>query len=717
MAGPVVSPLALARPRATLGAALLVTVALGAAAAGVETDNSLPVWLPAGDPELVAYEAFRARFGEDSFVLAAAALDPGRPDSARDDDRAAFDALARDLAALPGVARVERGLRDDPVGRLLTGPDLVGLLVAPRPDLPVVERAALIDAVAARAARAPWPVHLAGPEVVNHAMDRGSRGSFAALFPVVVAITGLVLWGALGAWRVAVAVLALALVACVWTVGALALTGRSLNMVVVIVPALLVVLGTAYALHLVSAVRGDDWGRAVDETLAPCLLTAVTTAAGLLSLCTSGLTPVRDLGAFGALGVLIAFVLTFTALPALFRLVPARLPARRSATPMGAATGDLPRRWAGAVAARAPLILATSAALLALAAVGVGRLRIESHVLRFFAPDHPLRAATAAIEGGLTGLTPLEVWLEGPAREVLSAPVIAAARGFLDDARAEADVLGAVSPLDHDPRLAGLSPLAATRALRLALDEGAFDEPALVHHVRRAGDHLAVRVTLACRTTESEGSLALSERLRARLDERFAGAPVEARLTGSMPLLVRVQAALVRTQVASFGTALLVVAALLLVVYRAPLLVAAALLPNVAPVVLTLGAMGWAGVPLDVATVTVASIALGLVVDDTIHILHRVVEARRAAAPPLEAVAHALRAVGRPVLCTWLALAVGFAAFVAAPFRPTRDFGLLVAATSVTAVLGDLVLLPALLLVRDRTRTPAREEREDLTPC
>lgn len=707
-----VSRVALARPRATLGAALLVTAALGAAALGARTDNSLPVWLPRGDPELVAYEAFRARFGEDGFLLAAARVDPTG-------DRAALDALASDLAALPGVARVERGLRDDPAGRRLTGAALVGLLIVPRPDLPVAARAALVDAVAARVGQAPWPVHLAGPEVINHAMDAGSRGSFAALFPVVVAVTGLVLWGALGAWRVAVAVLALALVACVWTVGALTLAGRSLNMVVVIVPALLVVLGTAYSLHLVSAVRGDDWGRAADETFAPCLLTAVTTAAGLLSLCTSGLAPVRDLGAFGALGVLVAFGLTFTALPALFRLLPARLPGAAEVlfTSTGGATGDLPRRWAGAVARRAPLILAASAALLAFAALGVGRLRVESHVLRFFAPDHPLRAATAAIEEGLTGLTPLEVWVEGPARDVLSAPVIAAARGLLDDARGEPDVLGVVSPLDHDPRLAGLSPLAAARALRLALEEGALDAPALGSHLRRDGERLAVRVTLACRTTESEGSLALSERLRARLGERFAGAPVEARLTGSMPLLVRVQAALVRTQVASFGSALLVVAALLLAVYRAPLLVGAALLPNVAPVVLTLGAMGWAGVPLDVATVTVASIALGLVVDDTIHILHRVVEARRAAAPPLEAVAHALRAVGRPVLCTWLALAAGFAAFIAAPFRPTRDFGLLVAATSVTAVLGDLVLLPALLLVRDRTRATAREEREELTPC
>src|SRR5690606_16863180 len=116
-------------------------------------------------------------------------------------------------------------------------------------------------------------------------------------------------------------------VACVWTIGALALAGRSLNMVVVIVPALLIVLGTAYAIHVVTAIRrspgphdvgegdGDGDGnllRAAEHAFAPCLLTALTTAAGLASLVSSGLAPVRDLGLFGALGVLVAFVLTFT---------------------------------------------------------------------------------------------------------------------------------------------------------------------------------------------------------------------------------------------------------------------------------------------------------------------------------------------------------------------------------------------------------------------
>lgn len=708
---------AIARPRATLVVVGLVTALLGAAAAGVRTDNSLPVWLPGDDPELAVYERFRARFGEDSFVLAAT----DGVDLAREADRAALAAVVRDLAAVPGVAQVrgpvaaDGALSEDIVARRLVGPGdgprMVGLLVTPRADMPQAERPAFVDAVAARLRAAPRPFHLAGPEVINRDMDAGSQASFGTLFPVVVVvISGVLLW-ALRAPAVVAAVMLTAGAACVWTIGVLGLAGRSLNMVVVIVPALLVVLGTAYAIHVVTvALRpgpGEEQGdllHAAEHAFAPCLLTALTTAAGLVSLVTSGLAPVRDLGVFGAVGVMVAFLLTFTALPAALALL-----RPRPSTAPPAASGrddDLAGRWTAGVARRAPLILATGALLMAGSVMGMRALRVESHVLRFFAPDHPLRADTAAIEAGLVGLTPIEAWLEGPEDAVLSADAIAAARAFTADALGEPDVQAVISPLDHDPRLGSLPPLAAAKVLRRALTGGELDltDPTLARYVRRdaAAGTLAVRLTLCCKTTESERSLALSERLRDRLAARFGLPGVEAHVTGAIPLLVRVQALLVRTQVSSFAGALVVVAAIMLAAYRAPLLVLAALVPNIVPVLLTLGIMGWAGVPLDVATVTVASIALGLVVDDTIHMLHRYVEARGQGAAPRPAVASALRVVARPVLLTWLAMALGFAAFGAAPFRPTRDFGLLVAATSVSAVACDLLLLPALLLVGAR---------------
>jgi predicted RND superfamily exporter protein len=119
------------------------------------------------------------------------------------------------------------------------------------------------------------------------------------------------------------------------------------------------------------------------------------------------------------------------------------------------------------------------------------------------------------------------------------------------------------------------------------------------------------------------------------------------------------------------------------------------------PVLVTLGGMGLVGLPLDTATVTVAAIALGLLVDDTIHLLHHL-RGRPRGTSLAAALPRALALTGRPVVATTLTIAVGFGAFALSPFRPTRDFGALIAVTSVSALLCVLVVVPAIVVLFDR---------------
>ena len=119
--------------------------------------------------------------------------------------------------------------------------------------------------------------------------------------------------------------------------------------------------------------------------------------------------------------------------------------------------------------------------------------------------------------------------------------------------------------------------------------------------------------------------------------------------------------------------------------------------------------MGWFGVPLNAGTVTVAGIALGLIVDDTIHVIHSFAEARDQ--PPLEAIVSTLHGSGKPILITSVAVALGFGLFGFAAFQPTRYFGLLTALTSLLALFADLVILPALLLRREEHIGPSSGDR------
>ena len=149
----------------------------------------------------------------------------------------------------------------------------------------------------------------------------------------------------------------------------------------------------------------------------------------------------------------------------------------------------------------------------------------------------------------------------------------------------------------------------------------------------------------------------------------------------------------------TFGIALAVTALVVFAGFRSVRVAILALLPNVVPIALTLGFMGWSGIALNTATVTVAGIALGLIVDDTIHFLYRYLLARKRFEPP-EAVGFALFTMGKAAIVSSGAVAIGFALFAFSPFKPTAYFGLLIAITAISASICDLVFLPALLARR-----------------
>ena len=512
--------------------------------------------------------------------------------------------------------------------------------------------------------------------------------------------------------------------------GGLGAAGRSLNLLLAVVPATLVVVATAYALHLLTrfqqlhptedqlsacaqrtregqAARAKLWAQAMSHTFRPSLLTALTTAVGFGSLGFSRIPPVRDMGIFTALGVLASFWLTFTLLPALLVRSPAVLPRvsgqagwsfERSAKYVGLLQQH---RWA---------VSLLGVALMVAAGWGVTQLEVESNVLHFFPEDHDLPASYRAIESDFFGLTSLDLWVEGDREAVLSGRTVAALQRFFSLAADEELAQGGpLLPVQWGG--AELAPEDRAQHLRNGLlQNSSGSAEGAQKYLWMSGDQLGLRATLTYRTTSSQAAFGLVERLRSHLAQADLPEELKARISGSTPLLVRGQVLLLDTQLRSFLLALMIVTGVLWGAFRSLALVLVSLLPNVLPIAITLGAMGYAGIPLDSATVTVAGIALGLVIDDTIHLLHAYSVARRERAPH-GAVVEALAQVGRPVLTTSLALSLGFGAFVATSFRPTHDFGLLIAWTGLGALVCDLVLLPAVLLLarkREESRPSPR---------
>jgi predicted RND superfamily exporter protein len=737
-------------PRGVLAALLAATLALGAAAPFTRWDPSPDALTVEGSPELAAYRDYLAAFGSDELLVIAfehpdllgpaglatlrALTDELREVAGVEDvmslDTAyevAFgpfgpfaaplvpDALAEApppaelLARIRALPMARDGLVD-PAGRT------AALVVKPRASALGAEarrmQRALLDGIAAVLARpefAGLAFHLAGAPVFNRELERLNTRDNALFTPVAAALVALLLAFALrGA-----AVVALAM-ACVggtvaWVRGAMTLLDVPLDTTTSLLAPLLMVLAVCVVVHVVARYQreraaGRSAVQAVDEieghVLVPALLTALTTAIGFVSLLVSPIASVRRFGLFAALGALVAFVLGAVAVPAALRVL----------GPAGSAAG---RDRVGAGLARiarfselhAGKILAATAALVLVGVASLPRLRVATHDGDFFPPGHSLNLAYDFIEARLGGVTPLELLFEserpGGLREPAALAAIARVQDFLD---AGPETLRGVSLADwvDQARLALEGPEARGEPLDAAgLERAAFVLEAV------AGDDLPYwvrddwsRARLSSRTValDSEQNAALLERVEAAARAAVAGVPgLRVAVTGLVPVFARMEEYLLASQIRSFATASLAIFAVFAVLLRSVGWALVAMVPNLVPVVLTLAWMALAGIPLDVVTVMIASVTLGIVVDDTLHLLHGFRRACREGLAPGAAMGEALARSGHALVFTALVLSLGFATLALSEFRPTARFGELTAVTIAVALAAELLLLPALV--------------------
>lgn len=175
---------------------------------------------------------------------------------------------------------------------------------------------------------------------------------------------------------------------------------------------------------------------------------------------------------------------------------------------------------------------------------------------------------------------------------------------------------------------------------------------------------------------------------------------LEISVTGRSLQDVLVIDSLVKGQIYSLTLAAIVVSITLLIVFRSPVLAALSLMPNMFPILLNFGVMGAVGIPLDTGTSLIAAVALGIAVDDTIHFLSEYQQRRAQGLLIPEAIMHTIDTKGSAILSSSLILCIGFGVMVLSRFVPVIHFGLLCAIIMITAVIGDLVLLPAVILLK-----------------
>src|SRR5213080_4666571 len=750
-------------PLAVVVANLAVTVVLGLYAVHIRIENSLESMLPAGDPKVAYYNTTRALFGSDDVgVIGVRADDVFAPSTivkiARVTDALAkvpgvesvlsitnvvdptayFASAARLLPRIPPtpdeVEAFKRRLAATPlVGKNLIADDLRGAAIvvffksltdAQYLDLGVDRR--IMEILAAEAG--PEALVYTGAAHVKQAAVDLMRRDIARFTPIALALMLLVLWLSFGTLRgIFLPVLAVAM-ALVWTLGVIVLAGKALTFGTSVLPPLLLVVGSSYAIHVMAryyeqvaaGARPDEMVvRAFARVWLPLTISAVTTVIGFGSLMVNRITAIWDLGLFAVVGVVCLTVTCLTFLPAGLQLMPARLRSARSGKISPTLSENLRRLGERAFAKRRE-ILWGAAALALVALAGAWRIRVDSDFLYYFEPRSEVRRANETINQKIVGSNPFYIVIDGGAPGALRrwevVKLIKDLQGFL--AR-QPGITSSISVVDYLEVLeAGFNKQA--EGGDLVIDEQGNLVPAeapkpfwqdpkslgpLLDTMMKSPETFKSLVTkdfsrasIRVRTNLS-GSRRIEETLdliRRYVAERFP-AQIPVTLTGTLVLLTGTTWDIVAGQIKSLTLALGIIFLVMTAMFLSAKIGFFAILPNVLPIMIFFGVMGWLGILLNLGTSLIAAIALGIAVDSTIHYMARLNLELRGETDQAAAIVRTLRTVGVPIVYTTIALFFGFLTFALSNFIPIRNFGVLAGVTMATALGTNLVLLPALL--------------------
>jgi predicted RND superfamily exporter protein len=560
---------------------------------------------------------------------------------------------------------------------------------------------AIIDRV--RAEVAGEPAWVSGVPVFRTESNRQSQHEILLFVPLTIAAVGALLYTAFRSWRAVAVSLTASGLGTLCMLGLMGWTHTPLAFSTIILPPILLALGSAYTIHVLFATSGcrsrAELAEGVREVARPVALSGLTTGIGFLGVALVQIEAIRALGLFGAVGTFSVAAAALTVVPAALALMPFDAPAPRLRALIGDAWGV---SLVGFVARHRRAVLATWAALIAVLALGLPRLSVETDATRWFPRGSEVRDSYEAIRARLSGISPMNVVIAARDGSSLTTPTaIAAIDGLAAELSSRPDVGKVLSIAD---------PLRQIHAAFAGVaDAGLPQDPALIEQyllllssVDRIQDLLRAdraSANVLLRVDDNRSNHLLDVARGAEEWWRAHGPPgTDARVTGIMFEFARAEDEIAMGQIRGLAASLLVVGALAFAIFRALRVAAVAILPDVVPLALTFGFMGLAGIPLDAATVVVGCLALGIAVDDTIHLLAGFTEHPRHREDPRAALEDTFRRVLAPMLLTTIAIAIGFGVLGLSGFALTRNFGLLTAASVLVALLTNLTLLPALLL-------------------
>ena len=579
---------------------------------------------------------------------------------------------------------------------------------------------ALVDAIQGMLDeyRGPEAIYMAGDPVVRVATSESMNRDLGVLIPFVILVIVGVLFVSFRSVRGVALPLAIVILSSLWAVATMAIVGVEMTPFTTIMPVMLIAIGAADGIHILNKYyeeaakrqENPDYSRreivvnTMDEMFAPVVMTSLTTAAGFLGLITAFLWPQRMMGVFTAAGILYAMVLSFTLIPALLsRLKVPEVVGNYRRSPMSMALG----RVADLVGARPVWTLGVAAVVMVVFAVGVTQVTVETSSDGFLGEEHPAVQAMDVMEAHFGGSRQMSIEIDTGRRDGLkdpavltkivelqtylqqNVPEVGQVSSIANVVRQLNETLHASDPdyyrVPEDPRLA------AQLFILFGGDPGKLF----------LGDYSKGEVLVRLEDVSSKRYQEIVAQVQSYLDGQFEGPQVaRAEMVGIIRAFSVLTDKVVSSQITSLTASVMAAGILVAVLMFSVTAGLLGLIPLVFTIVIEFGAMAYAGIPLDMATLMLGSIAVGIGIDYVIHFLSRFRLESQAGYEPTEAFERTMRSAGKGITYNALALVLGFAVLTVSTFQGLVNFGLLIVLTMAVASLSAFTVVPSILVLR-----------------
>ncbi len=731
---------------------VLLTLLTGGAMFRLQIDPSMETLFVKNSPEYVYYNEYRQKYGSDQMIAVAVSM----TDIFTRANLRILKKLTEEIASFPNVERVLSlanaidirhkmfGIKIEPVMKgLLEGKKslrkfkknvlsnelylnnlvsqdgkVANLLIYLKPSKKNVHRSGLsIEKLRKHLAARQRPglaFYVAGSPVEQYdfvKLIRRDQFTFVPMITLLLIATTFLIYRNLACMIVSMATVFISLI---WILGTIALLGQPLNLMTSLLAPVIMINAVVNSIHLINLFFEIRYHHAslrkaavltMEQLGVPCFLTQFTTVLGFFSLALNPVPAIQSFGIFAALGTFYSYIIELILTPLLFPILPYRrlsdsLPEKhwlRRIIIGFIEKLDFKWKW---------WIVVLTAASAVLSVQGTSLLQVDNNLVRQLKPSLPLAVATHFIDENLTGVYSLAFVLRrkdgGTFADYETLRQVDRFKNYME-AKPEITKVNSITTLikkinqakenDRDQYLIPEDRELLERYFRGILET---KDPEIFKLI--SPDLKEIRLEARMKAVGTTQGAVVENTARRFLSEDL-GKYFEYHLTGNVVLLGKMAKGLVDNQIQSFGFAFASILISIIVLFRSIKLGLLAAIPNLIPILWVYGAMGFMGIELSSTTAMISSIVLGMVVDASIHFLHRFREEFSRRFHYLQSLHHTYRNVGQALVVSTLILVVGFASSFFASFRPTVHFGILTSLIIFLALICTLVILPVCLLI------------------